>query len=134
MDYHIEQLQKHCRICGKRLCKAKGKKQPVYSCIDHREDILSLAGLDISSDDAVIAPSKFCNPCHLRINRAKKARLSGFPYPPVQAMAWIPHQEICIVRNTSIKLNIACQFKEKILIKNQENFKKFQCLKNQLFK
>ncbi len=30
MEFH-QQQQKHCRICGSRLNKAKGRQQPVYS-------------------------------------------------------------------------------------------------------
>ena len=57
------------------------------------------AGLDVSSDEEFTSPLNFCNSCQLRIGRAKKARLSGFPFPPIQPMEWTPHQENCTVRN-----------------------------------
>ncbi len=103
MDFHIDQLQKHCRICANRLCKVKGKKQPVHSCINHKEDLLTFVGVHISSDDELTSPSKFCNSCYLRIGRAKKAKMSGFPTPSIKPMMdWTPHQENCTVREIII--------------------------------
>ena len=104
MDYHIDQLKKHCRICSHRLCKLKGKKQPVYPCSDHTEDLSSFVGLHICSDneDESIFPTMFCNSCYLRIGRAKKAKMNGFPFPPIEPMNWTPHQENCTVREKII--------------------------------
>ena len=38
------ELQRHCRVCGGRLNKAKGKVQPIYSCFDYPEDLKALQG------------------------------------------------------------------------------------------
>ena len=38
LEYHVGELQWHCRVCGGRLNKAKRKVQPIYSCSDYPED------------------------------------------------------------------------------------------------
>ena len=99
MEFHLEQLQKHCRICGKRLNKAKGKPQPVYSCSDHTDDISAFLGVvTCTVEDQHIFPQKFCGPCHTRLTKAKKANQAGFPSYPIVAMEWTSHQEDCRVR------------------------------------
>ena len=50
MEFHLQQLVKHCRVCGKRLCKAKGKAS-VFDCNDFTEGLLKTFGVDVSSDD-----------------------------------------------------------------------------------
>ena len=93
MEYHQDQLQKHCRICGNRLSKTKGRPQPVYSCADYTDDL--------GSGDAVedlTLPPHYCNVCFMRLRRLKKARLSGTPSHPIIAMEWTPHTENCKVR------------------------------------
>ncbi len=105
MDYHQEQLQKHCRICGNRLNKAKGRQQPVYSCKEHVADLVGYTGVqNISTNDSNIFPQLYCNPCHSRLNRAQRAANDGVPFPSISAMEWSPHQqEDCTVsRNYSI--------------------------------
>ena len=99
MEYHQDQLQKHCRICGNRLSKTKGRPQPVYSCADYTDDLVTFVGL--GSGDAVedlTLPPHYCNVCFMRLRRLKKARLNGTPSHPIIAMEWTPHTENCKVR------------------------------------
>ncbi len=59
MEYHQQQLQKHCRVCGKRLDKTKGKPQTVYSCTQHTSDLSTYAGVEIgNSEDDHIFPQQ----------------------------------------------------------------------------
>lgn len=99
MEHHHQQLLKHCRICGGRLCKAKGKAQPVYKCIEHKED-LHILGVDVSSgEDEAVLPQYFCNPCHSMLCRAKKASEDGVPYQATTTpMKWTPHTLHCEVK------------------------------------
>ncbi len=56
MEYHQEQLQKHCRICGNRLNKAKRRIQPVYPCKEHSSDLLCVAGVgNVATEDSSLA-------------------------------------------------------------------------------
>lgn len=99
MEFHLEQLQKHCRICGKRLNRAKKNAQPVYSCSDHTGDLSALLGVKTSTEeDDQVFPQKFCKPCHTKLTKAKKANQAGVPFYPTVAMEWTPHQEDCRVR------------------------------------
>ena len=78
MEYHTQQLAKHCRICGKRLCKAKGKST-VYSCSEYKDQLQVCFGIDVGKDREDIHPKKFCNPCYMvtkRLANASRARVS----------------------------------------------------------
>lgn len=76
MEFHHQQLAKHCRICGNRLSK-KNKQAPAYHCTQFPTDLLSTFGVDISS---AVHPTQFCNPCYSVTRRADKARKVGLPY------------------------------------------------------
>ncbi len=100
MDYHLEQLHRHCRICGNRLLKTKGKSQPVYSCADHTDDLVCFAGLDSVTDgDEFLLPPKFCNVCYMKLRRLKKAKEAGTPSHPIQPLMWTSHTDDCKVRS-----------------------------------
>lgn len=103
MEFHIDQLRKHCRICGNRLTKSKGRSQPVYTCADFREDLLSHAGLDLVDDeDDMLVPLHFCNCCYMKLDRVKKAKETSTPTQPIQPVEWTPHNEDCKVRSLQI--------------------------------
>ena len=97
MELHHQQLLKHCRVCGRRLCKAKGRAQPINECTQQKED-LHILGVDVSSgEDEQVLPQHFCNPCHAMLGRAKKASEEGVPYQATTLMEWTPHQPDCEV-------------------------------------
>ena len=98
ITYHQDQLQKHCRICGGRLNKAKGKAQTVHACKEHFLDLQTFVGiLSNPTEEEFIAPSKLCNPCFLKLRRVKMASKDGLPSHSMVAMEWTPHQEECKV-------------------------------------
>lgn len=98
MDFHQQQLQKHCRICGNRLNKAKGRQQPVYSCREHADDLAACAGVMMAStEDSAVFPQWYCNLCHSLLHRAKLAAKEGLPFRSITAQEWSPHQEGCKV-------------------------------------
>ncbi len=95
----MDQLRKHCRICGNRLTKSKGRLQPVYTCADFAVDLLSHAGLDLASDgDDTPVPTNFCNCCRMKLDRVRKAKETGTPTQPIQPVEWTLHTEDCKVR------------------------------------
>ncbi len=99
MEFHLEQLQKHCRICGNRLSKSKGSRQPVYCCADFSEDLATCIGIrSVPEDDGVLLPPKFCNNCFMKLRRVKKAKESGTPSHQIQPMEWTSHTDDCTVR------------------------------------
>ena len=100
MEFHHQELQRHCRVCGKRLRKAKSKAT-VYPCTRHQDSLLKCFGIDVSQGESTIHPLKFCNPCNAVTRRWAKAFADGVHYThSVQLMDWSPHTEsTCLVRN-----------------------------------
>lgn len=114
-EFHKQQLLKHCRVCGKRLCKAKGRA-PVFDCSDHSSDLLTSFGVDVSGAgaDQHVFPPKFCNPCFATLNKDKKARKIGIPRVHlVTPFTWTEHTPNCPVRkykNNPQSLHVFCRF------------------------
>ena len=99
MEFHQEQLAKHCRICGKRLCK-KIKQAPAYYYTQFPADLLSTFGVDITQDLPTVHPIQFCYPCYSVTRRSEKARKTGLPYNhTTKTMDWVTHDgSDCLVR------------------------------------
>ena len=94
MEYHQQQLQNHCRVCGNRLRKGKKSQAPVYCCTKLKEELLSTFEVDIDGDDALIHPAKVCNPCYVVMKRDKQARTEELPYThSTTVMIWTPHAD-----------------------------------------
>ena len=85
--------------------KAKGKAQPVYSCSEHSEDLQAFLGIPSYTEVDITFLSKFCNQCHVKVVRAKKAIKDGLPFQPIIPMEWPPHQDHCKVRSNMNKNN-----------------------------
>ena len=103
MEFHLQQLKKHCRVCGRRLSKAKGRAT-VYNCSDYRAKLISCFGVDTGSDQDNVHPPQFCNPCYAVTLRSEKASNASIPYThSLDVFEWIEHSEVdCLVRLTGI--------------------------------
>lgn len=99
MEFHSEQLAKHCRICGNRLCKAKSRAA-VYLCTKFQEDLLAYFEINVRQDMEHIHPPKFCSRCYAAKTTAAKAVADRVPYKhAIIPMEWKPHEEEgCTVR------------------------------------
>lgn len=97
MEYHKDQLTKHCRICGKRLMKAKSRSV-VYLCSDFQKDLLTYFNIDVCQDVADTHPTNFCSRCFGTRTQAAKALV---PYHhAITPMNWTPHSEgDCLVKS-----------------------------------
>ena len=62
MDYHKTGLEKACRVCGKRLHKAKGRERS-HLVQDHISDLAKVFRIDASGDRKETHPTSFCYPC-----------------------------------------------------------------------
>ena len=102
MEFHQLELRKHCRVCGKRLCKAKSKAT-VYPCSKHPKLLLKCFGIDVSQDDPTIHPLSFCN---LLLDDGTKAAADGVHYSnSVQSMEWSSHVDSeCGVSTAGLKI------------------------------
>lgn len=66
MEYHTNELKKVCRVCGKRLSKAKGRDRS-YLVSDNNKELAEVFGIDASSDSPDIHPVNFCHSCRVYI-------------------------------------------------------------------
>ena len=64
MDYHTSEVQKACRVCGKRLNKAKGKERS-HLVQDHSSDLAQVFQIDTSGDMEDTHPISFCHLCRV---------------------------------------------------------------------
>lgn len=100
MEFHLQQLLKHCRVCGRRLSRAKGRAT-VYQCTGHAANLLTFLGVDVSSDQEDTFPPHFCNQCYAMMTRVRKAREGQTAYIHSNAtFNWTEHTPNCSVRAT----------------------------------
>ena len=103
MEFHNQQLAKHCRVCGKRLFKSKGKPAPSYSCSRYSSQLNSCFNIDITKDIHTIHPSRFCNLCYSVIGQSTKASKDGIPHKhSTQLFQWDEHSDRCLVRQIAL--------------------------------
>ena len=103
MESHSEQLARHCRVCGRKLSKSKGRSTS-YSTIDHQEVLLACFGVDVSHDDTELHPPKFCNCCYATAKQHMRRSSSMIPHRhSIVPMNWTPHtRNSCLVRTLTI--------------------------------
>ena len=97
MEFHQQQLVKCCRVCGKRLISAKGKKGKThtFSCLDFRSELLETFMIDVQGDQSTIHPDHFCLACQSIVRRKRQARDKGLPYREENkgVFSWLPHSD-----------------------------------------
>lgn len=100
MDYHIEQLAIHCRICGKWVANHRGKTPyTVYNCSELAESLQQALAIDVNNDSASMHPQRLCKPCKVTIDRQVYARSTGAPMKRIIPFQWYTHTtEGCTVR------------------------------------
>lgn len=87
MEYHAKELKKACRVCGKRVSKAKGRTRS-YLVAEHRKDLAEVFAIDVSFDTEDTHPLSFCHSCRSLM------RLSDTRGAPVgRVFTWAKHSE-----------------------------------------
>lgn len=113
MEEHIVMLEKHCRVCGERLEKAK-KKSFSYACSQHRKALRDTFDIDVSSDVRSVFPEIFCSSCFLKTRHQAAWLRKGLPYNfALTAFSWSPHSSSSTVRETVVTMEhapISCYF------------------------
>ena len=91
----VHSLDKHCRVCGGRLQRAKGKNtQTARACVEHQLALLHTFKVDVTFDDAEIHPSHFCNGCYAATRRQAAAASKGNLYHhSIAVFPWSRHLE-----------------------------------------
>ena len=91
MNFHAIELDKVCRVCGKRLHKAK-RRDRKHNASEHSADLASVFKIDVSSDIKGIHPPHFCHPCHTFL-RFWKAGKKGDTLLVGRVFSWYEHTE-----------------------------------------
>ena len=99
MEFHMSELKKACRVCGRRLRKAKKERDRSYVCKEHSKDLAEVFQIDIGSDSEDTHPLLFCLSCFTVI--AKRISTGGRNVPPVgRLFQWNKHDgsecRVCI--------------------------------------
>lgn len=100
IEYHTTELKKVCRVCGKRVQKAKGRERS-YLVTEKTEDLSEVFRIDVSNDSEDTHPPSFCHSCwtfmHFWHTRGTNAPSVG------RVFTWIGHSEPeCTVRNFTL--------------------------------
>ena len=92
-------LEKHCRVYGGRLRKAKSRAS-AYRCRLYMEELRSTFQVDVTTDEPDIHPQLFGNGCYAAVQRHSTAVSKGCPYHhSVEGFTWEVHtEEECVVR------------------------------------
>ena len=107
MDYHLNELPKHCRICGERLQTSKGKyKATVYRAEAFCDHLQTAFGVDVNCDSPTVHPQSFCKVCKVAMGRVIDAKTKGIPYKcSVKVYHWEKHEEEdCKVKPSQVDL------------------------------
>ena len=87
-EFHLKELVKHCRVCGKKLARFR----VMYECAKFSEDLTHTFRLMIATDEPAVHPPQFCHGCYNVLMRARKARDTGKSYQPcVSPFSWHSH-------------------------------------------
>ena len=79
MEFHKEQLQKCCRVCGRRLKNFNGKGRS-FACTSNSKLLLETFSIDVSQDHSDTHPPEYCFNCQGVIRRKVAADKKGLPY------------------------------------------------------
>ena len=117
MEFHNQQVVKHCRVCGKRLSKSKGRPAPSYSCSDHSPQLNLCFDIDVCNDIDTIDPFRICNLCYAVIGRSTKASKYGIPNKhSTKLFQWDKHNDNCLVREIAVANALIMDFSNVIII------------------
>lgn len=99
MEFHLEQLGRHCRVCGGRLAKAK-RKLVTYTCREYAEQLQATFSFSISQDNPKVHPPHFCQSCYCSMKRFTKAvrDVASFCCCSTVVYEWKEHCQDCSVR------------------------------------
>ena len=90
MEYHRGELKRVCRVCGRRVNKAKGRERQ-YLVTEFTRELGEVFRIDVSGDSDDIHPRQFCHPCRTTI---KNWHTRGRDAPSVgRVFTWTKHHE-----------------------------------------
>ena len=103
MDYHTIELRKACRVCGKRVNKAKERERSYLVC-EYRSELAEAFGIDTSSDCKDTHPLSFRHSCRVFMRSWQKRGTNA--------------QAVGRVFSRSKHTELNCKVREYIYLKN----------------
>ena len=108
MDFHMTQLKQVCRVCGKRLSKAKERDRS-YTVAEHSRELAEVFGIEVACDSPDTHPLSFCHICRVFM---RSWHTRGRSVPSVgRVFTWFRHSEL----NCSVSKSSPQQWKFQIL-------------------
>ena len=90
-EFHSECLKKLCRVCGNYLQHSRA----VYTCANHRDDLMKVFCLDHTRDLDGIHPPFFCERCQAVLDREVTSTSKDEVYlHSVRVHEWSGHSEL----------------------------------------
>ncbi len=86
-DLHLEQLERHCRLCAKVF----GKQQYKYCCSNFKALLLEAFKVDVAEDQPDTHPPSFCHTCYTKARQYTKGEKHVLSALRIQE--WSPHTE-----------------------------------------
>ena len=116
MDYHIQQVPLHCRVCGQRLTTYRAKQTTSYECKAFLVDLQIGLNVDTSGDDVSIHPERFCLRCKRSMDRSISAIKEGLHHKcTVVLFWWQKHDDLeCKVR--TVHMFCVCMYTQDIMV------------------
>ena len=101
LQYHLHAINELCRICAKLALTRKEKRSfnKKSKCRDFQFDILSVFGIDISTDNDTKHSSHICRKCTSRIRNVKKLK------SPTMMQA--AHSDASKLKNVWVEFNVS---------------------------
>ena len=85
---HQTRLKNLCRVCGYSLKHSR----TVYDSKNHKDELMAVFHIDITSDSATIHPDRYCEKCRAVLTKSKKAATEGKVYMhSVKPFEWHSH-------------------------------------------
>ena len=88
LKFHVQELAKHCRICGKRFSRG-AREEP-----KEKQLISTCYAIDTEKDDAKIHPPQVCYACVCKMKRIKATRGEAYLRTRPTLFEWTPHTDV----------------------------------------
>ena len=83
MEYHKQQLNKHCRVCGRYFDLEK--ERGVHECIEHKGTLKTYLGMGIGNDDTNTHPRLICNKCFSTVRNMEQGKVTYTNLSPFES-------------------------------------------------
>ena len=87
LESHLINVNKLCRVCGKRAKKYNDRRETAEDCKYYGEQILYYYGIDTESDNPLTHSTKICEQCYSHFHNYSKEQTKG-----ARIAQWLEHR------------------------------------------